>query len=495
MNALLQQLQSELLQTLGVYQPGQAPVVYSPVQTRNRWSRATLAHEETHQTLTIHTTYGTLFQMLAGAEEKGTLTDLLPLCLDAQWGTQEGTASYVQMAWIAIDDPAGFDEALSLLPTALLGKNPYREAFDRIERLLPLAPAGDTQEDLLRISDQADFALALGLYAMSPDVLEVFSLPSTLEPKRFAEYLTREGPDVRLTRLIEKLEQDPRTERLLEDFRSLCAAARAGKPADENPVQWLVRSFTLFDVGHATADPVARRSDDARIAEVKYLPDWADRFPEAFAEEALTAEILRAQLAAAQQGRFGLSCSIAMRIEEDLHLTTMPYPRGAGIDPSSWEEIVELLKNPPTTMGVLKTGEVLAAFEAFPHAPLSIDFIRSSWRIWDRVTAGREIFRNAVQTCFEIELTEQGLRELLSFRDLARAAEYVFFRVQGEQCAACFWDPSRPGLYALQGIAGDAGLHVFERLTERLQLRQFPGKLSDLPHSLLILLAGRGFLL
>jgi hypothetical protein len=50
-------------------------------------------------------------------------------------------------------------------------------------------------------------------------------------------------------------------------------------------------------------------------------------------------------------------------------------------------------------------------------------------------------------------------------------------------------------LYALQGIAGDAGLHVFERLTERLELRRFPGKLSDLPHPLLIRLAGQGFLL
>jgi hypothetical protein len=97
----------------------------------------------------------------------------------------------------------------------------------------------------------------------------------------------------------------------------------------------------------------------------------------------------------------------------EVFLSTLPYPRRDGVNPSSWDEILVALENHPTRSGTFKTKDVLGIFKEFPGAPLWVDFIRTSWRVWDDVAAGRDILRNAVQTATEWELSERRLTELL----------------------------------------------------------------------------------
>jgi hypothetical protein len=518
--ALWQRLGDDLLQTLGQYTPGGPPVVYSPIQTRNQWSRATLVHEEIHRTLTINTTYGLLYQTLALGIHKGLPSDLLSPCLREMWGVQEGTATYSQLVYVAIDDPAGLDEAVSLLPSEELGQPPYREWFDRLAQLLPVRPVR-SPEDLLRASDEADLVLGLALYALNPDIFGSLPPPAEASLERFEAFLEPVSPDRRLVRTIACLRQGGTLDAISRQFRLLCERRRAGQAPASAPIDWLMGSLALLNPGDGYVDNASRleqsesfvrawspassrlRTRPAEVGQIEELPpasqryvaDWVDRFPDAFAPTSLTLELFRSQLVAVLREQTGLACSIAMHREDELHLTTMPYPRGADADPSSWEDILKLLDAPPTREGVFVSAAVQTLLEEFTDAPLWVQFIGSSWRVWDRSTTGRRCLRRAVQSCVQVELSEPGLRELLAFRQLEGACEYRLFPVYGEQYAVCFFDPRRPGLYAFQGVQGDAGLDIFNVLVQRLHLPRSPTKLSDLPHANLIRLAGQGFLL
>jgi hypothetical protein len=383
--AFFQRLGDELLQTLGSYDPVRhTPVVYSPIQTRNRWSRATLVHEQVHQDLTINTTYGLLFQALAvrGAR-RGLPNDLLSACLRAQWGVQEGTATYLQLVIVGIDDPEGLDEAVSLLPSEQLGQPPYREWFDRLAHLLPLRSLG-APADPLQDTARTDFVLALGLYALNPDIFAGLPPPQELSLSRFEAFLERGGPDGRLLRTLECLRQDNTMAILSGQFSLL----REQRSESTEPIDWLMRKLASLNPDDGYVDDASRRaqadsfvrawyhgggrprimpaqpgpSTELPLPSVRYVPDWAERFPDSIAKTQLTLDIFRAQLVAVQ-------------------------------------------------------------------------------------------------------------------------------------FAACFFDPSRPGIYALQGVQGGAGADIFFQIMERMHLHRHPGKLSELPHASLIRLAGQGFLL
>ena len=523
---LSQQLNNELLQTLGFYTPAQTPVVYSPIQTRNKWSRATLAHEESHQELVTNTTYGTLYRALVRRSGNQAWDDLLALCLENQWGVQEGVATYAQISYIALEDPVHLDEAISLLPIGELGQPPYREWFDRVNQLLPIKPGSDREEEIQALLYQTILVSNLGSWALNSDVLEIFPTPSSISLEKFRAYLEHNSPDSRFSKIIASLDEKRAIRELFPEFQRRAMRAfstektTAGSDLDgEGVFDWFYRTLSTLDgsgkymtnasrvkqiEGFMRAwfpntklqvIPESESVSDYLTPSVKYVPDWNKKFPHAFADTTLTEDIFRSQLNAARQHKSGLTCSIAMYLESEVALTTMPYPLGKNINPSSWDAILLMLENPPTRMGVFKTKRILSILESFPDAPLWVDFIRSSWVIWDAVAAGRKIFRNTVQTCTEPELSEDGLITLLQFRNLRKNAEYFVFRVHGEQYAACFMDRNRPGIYALQGLAGDAAVTIFERLTLKLGIRIFDGQPANIRHSLLIRLAGQGFLL
>ncbi len=60
----LKNFREEMLTVLGQYQVGKPPVIFSPLQTKYQWPRATKKHEEIHQTLILNTTYGFFYQIL-----------------------------------------------------------------------------------------------------------------------------------------------------------------------------------------------------------------------------------------------------------------------------------------------------------------------------------------------------------------------------------------------------------------------------------------------
>lgn len=523
-NLRQQLLNQELLTILGQYQPGQMPVIYNPIQTGNLYSLSTLVHEKTHQTLTINTTYGLFYQALVKAAGRGQRLEELSCCLEHQWGVQEATATYVQLVQVAIDQPSDFNRAVSLLPSTTVGQPPYREWYELLSGLLPIEPFSGQKPVARRLLEaRAHLAMAIAVYALNTDILTVFREPDSLTPNALRQYLETHSPDQRFADMIQRIEQEQVLPSLLSQaqrvelynndshhraeenstvseaisrFSSIVSSITNldsnGQFIDNNALSKQQRAFSeQWSVRYV----VITGPDQEPIPAVFYIQDWIRRFPNAFPESTLTLTSFREQLELAKQANCGLACAITMAHKKEVHLATLPYPTDQGVNPISWDAVVQLLEHPPTREGVFRTEEILRLFEDFPGLELAVQFVRGSWRLWDQVAQGRHVLREGVQVCVQVNLSEKYLRELLDFRYLGKTAQYFVFQVFGEQFAVCFADYRRPGIYALQGIPGEAGLEVFSTLAERLGLEPIAGSCEELPHWLLIRFLAQGLLI
>src|SRR5258706_10079404 len=133
LRAFNQQLDSIVV---GNFFPGEAPTVLDP----NKFPDATEAHEHIHQELTMATTFGGLFTILATLTKVGHFEAESVFCLNQQWAAQEGCATYAGMATIAQSDPDKLPDAIERLPSLNAKDWPYRELFQLVSRQLPLLP-------------------------------------------------------------------------------------------------------------------------------------------------------------------------------------------------------------------------------------------------------------------------------------------------------------------------------------------------------------------
>ena len=104
----------ESANVLGIYVPGDYPVVFDPINLRNNTPYATVIHEQAHQHLMINTSYGLFHQCLEYfAKGSETVRDACRLSLEEQWSVQELDATYSEMVAVAVRYPRLLEESIA----------------------------------------------------------------------------------------------------------------------------------------------------------------------------------------------------------------------------------------------------------------------------------------------------------------------------------------------------------------------------------------------
>src|ERR1051326_920803 len=128
---------SQKLHLFGSYSTSEEPVVIDPLQTGHACPDAIAAHENSHQALTINTTFGVFTQLVTHMDES-LASDAARRALAEQWSVQELAASYIELVSVARTCPGYFEKAYRSLPSMRLDQPPYREIVDAAVRWLPI---------------------------------------------------------------------------------------------------------------------------------------------------------------------------------------------------------------------------------------------------------------------------------------------------------------------------------------------------------------------
>jgi hypothetical protein len=487
-------LHRELQGVLGYYSRQTGPVVLAPLFTDNPDSAATLQHEHTHEWLTVNTPFGLFYQALdARSKDDSLFREALDLCLEAQWGVQEATATYIEMLQF-VSQPDALDRAVSLLPTEALGGPPYREWFDRIDRVFPLREIGGQNLG----QTYSLLVYSIGAYAMNGDVLQRFRTPESLSIALLREYLQNEAPNVRLQDALDKIVGDSRLrERMIELTRTqvdvlvsvVIKTLEAALPQRQCAhLPWLVQTEHFS----SSWGLVKARSDQVPLARIAYPEDWAEQA--SFPDEPLTGSRLHKWLQNASTGKVGLLITISMFALEEIHVAASPYPLES-TNEETWNRMLQMIdQGTPAAEGVFSTAELRSILQRAKGVPVARDFIRQSWRPWDRVAPKNWELNVTSEASLEVELSEENFRRLLQFRDLYQHGVYRLIEVYGQQSAAVIFDPEHPGVYALQSVQGEGALMVFNTLVDRLGVKRFNSPINELPDWPLIRFRAQGLL-
>jgi hypothetical protein len=511
----LEQLNLELKTALGFYSPKEGSVLVHPVQTADRWPRATMVHESIHQYLAQNTAFGAFYSFLAVSPPEW--TEALDLALAAQWTVQEATATYVGLSVIARSAPDELPDAIALLPTQQLDQPPYREAFDSVSSLLPLE--GSDREILRR----ANLVLAMAEVALNGDILTQFPGPAAIVLEPLRDYLRSSGPDVHFSALVEQIRREPE---LIESLlRGLGESAvdsgnedtifrvALGQIASESlalPVvdneERMAQSESLLEAWKAYArssalsptSPAGQTdSPESELPSVRYRDDWQEEFPSSLpSDESLTVSGAQRTFEEAQQQGHALWGYFAMRIPQETYFGTLPLPLGDFNRPSFQAEAAALYKAfGPPRIGHLPIPEFLDLLEAFPYLPQVVVFQGPTWRMWSEVAEQRRVFVGSVRCAIEHELHPRNLARILEFDDLGTSTRFFVWRVSGSQFAAAICDPDRPGHYVLQGLPGEVSVDLFVTRAEELGLRNLENPHEAVPHVELLFFLSETFLM
>jgi len=180
----------------GVYQAGGQPTLYDPVFTAQTVPEAVLRHEEVHQNLGRQTSHGVLTLILARFSEVVDAPLSRAACSDTQWYVQELGATYAELALIQRAAPEDFSASIQALPSAAKDGDPYREAFDFANWLLPL-------DDDARREPSDPRTLVIGALcscSMSTGCLRELG-SREFDDGRFAAWIAANSPDMRLEQI------------------------------------------------------------------------------------------------------------------------------------------------------------------------------------------------------------------------------------------------------------------------------------------------------
>ena len=180
----------------GVYKAGSQPTLYDPAWTGQRVPEAVLRHEEVHQNLFLQTFHGVLTLILDAYGRAANAGAALEACCREQWVVQELGATYAELAFAQRVAPGDFSAGISALPSAAKGGDPYREAFDFANWLLPLDEAARRER-----SDPRTLVIgALCSCSMGTACLRELA-NSDYDDARFASWITSNSPSARLEQI------------------------------------------------------------------------------------------------------------------------------------------------------------------------------------------------------------------------------------------------------------------------------------------------------
>jgi hypothetical protein len=180
----------------GEYEPGGQPTLYDPAWTRQRVPEAVLRHEEVHEDLALQTFHGVLTLILQAYGRVANARAALTACYREQWVVQELGATYAELAFVQRVAPKEFAACVDALPSAAHGGEPYREAFDFANCLLPLDQAARRER-----SDPRTLVIgALCSCSMGTACLRELA-SSGFDDARFASWITSNSPNTRLEQI------------------------------------------------------------------------------------------------------------------------------------------------------------------------------------------------------------------------------------------------------------------------------------------------------
>lgn len=466
----------EDVEILGHYMPGGQTVVFNPLQTGNPAPVATLVHENAHRHLTRNSYHGVFLQGLALFARRGAYREQFEMALDASRATQEGIATWVELAMLADLDPAAYHDSLLHLP------RDYRRWLDAIRDVIPIEPGAGSQDN------KSALVLSLGLAAHANELL-LHDVSRWQDPAALAAYLQDESPDRRLERILATIAGSEVLHDCLDRLQSLPADdSETGRRERLNVIHDLYAEYDLAPL-HSSAEGkdlmqrFAARCDTTAAAaglrlsfaeivpdaffadaapEIRYVDDWAERYPHAVIGEGLTTGELRWRVQHAARNGLGLVFALAMYKPSHVHVGTQFYVVAGDGRVSSAEESMKLLERLPISQGELPTAEVLAILDDARGLPSTFFFIRESWRVWDSVLASWPKpmrFTPTYECAMEVEITRSGLEALAEFRGVGRSRSFGLFSVSmpHQQYAAVFFDPAKPRKFSLQSVPGELG--------------------------------------
>lgn len=324
----------ETTSILGVYEAGYAPLVFEPTTLKNRTPEGTLAHEETHQHLTINTTFGLFYQTLekfAKSQSIGTYCKAYRRSLEEQWSVQELDATYAEMFFVGTMYPDDLEKTIAELPTEILDQPPYRQVFDSMAQYLPI----DKTIGHPRLFAQRQFVHAVSCLSLSCDCLTRFMNRATFDLDSFERYLTQESPHIRFERIMSRLIIEGKEKQLVEAIESETGPSISrGHLPTEDPFRWLLPQVSelsgvggVFERGELLRaakefakgwDQDIEEKPEEPLSTIAVHPEvWINSALQLRQKLSLTADRLLAELQIAREARLGVVLKLSVGIGGD----------------------------------------------------------------------------------------------------------------------------------------------------------------------------------
>jgi hypothetical protein len=433
------------MQQLGSYTLGRRPIAYHRTSLATPSSLSITIHEQTHQNLSINTTFGVLAQLLTNAASQGRIYSAWTACFEEQWCVQELDAVYAELFVVAVSDPQYFEAARLSLPSAALDEPPYRELFDAIATILPL----DQQTPRELSYAHHIIVHAISCLSMQTDCLSHLSNLKVWDEGAFITYLRRESPCARFDLILQELEKD--IHKLVKRIAEAAIYHDHTSPFPTNDCDCFELAYetirsTLSSVPIADARKlVVTQINEAAITLARLLKldkamgvrsESQDPSPEfrPTAEELSrlyetlpprgNGELLRKLMSQAMADGLGVRMSLAMKTSLEVFVQAGCYIFGDPPNPCKGGPEILQKPLPARVNAILDTDEFLTVLEAFPGIPHVVCFIKDSWRFLAYLPRLGDAVVRAVKVAAEPDLSEEQLRQLLEFEQLGSASSY-----------------------------------------------------------------------
>ena len=487
----------------GWYQPGRQPTLYDPAWTLQRVPEAVLRHEEVHQNLFLQTFHGVLTLILDAYGRVANAHDAMAACCREQWLVQELGATYAELAFVQRAAPGEFAAVIDALPSGAHGGEPYREAFDFANWLLPLDDAAPRER-----SDPRTLAIA-ALCSCSMGTACLRELASSgFDDARFASWITNNSPSAR----FEQIANAAGPAFFLDMTRDIAKRVSAGQPT-----QSLIRE--LFDessramlarIPALTAEPLSQLEAQAHAA-VDRLRKDCPAFVFDVAESlrprgALFTESPEKRKLLNQQYRFddpatGIDGWLELCAKAGgLHMISgNPDP---GTAPSiSLVCIPSFPGNPiPDDLRVrLRPDQFFECVKRFPGFPNVMTMIGDGWLYWNAYLTepesnwARERVKQTIRITVHMSLSTELLRRLLLTERLYDGARCILLGQDSGGGVALFDNPKVNAVYALQKINSEPALAELRDFLGRNNVEQIEDPKSVVDFELLYWIIQREF--
>jgi hypothetical protein len=485
--------------------------VYSPLVALNRWPAATSAHEQTHYRLTHSTPFGLFYRMVSMRTLRPT-NALESVIVDAQWIAQEAASTYLGLA--SIESTRDLDEAIGELPSELLRQPPYREAFDFLDAILPLASARDagTRNSYIILAE------ALATWALSGDVLQRFRTPAELTEADLRQYLDLHAPNRRFLAMIDVLRTGHDLPGILRDLREMIATVQeavGGFPDDQFwalvvRLQKLVPLESNTEIENRTVVMGQFHRAWSSMSEEKARAEWLDDTPirGGSFDDVLPEVILDlGQAFGITQGEVDrkralfLAVVVHHRESEVVFRPTVYRVDDDGVNPVVGDEALFFVMQYSGPIHKCTTAAFARLVVSLPLPIGAVSFLGHSWTHWQvrnaepdvpllANTLGRDRgteLGDAVRICVEADLSEPHLSMLMAGAGLHGGADALIFAYANHQFVACLMPKEADGVYLLQLLSGTFALDLFDKIATRNHIRVVAAETSVARHHLPLL--------